>query len=54
VAATIADGDPVERISVKQDREFVAAVREGRDPAIDAAAVRPAMAVLQAMQDRPL
>lgn len=36
----------------EQDREFVAAVREGRGPAVDAAAVRPAMAVLQAMQDR--
>ncbi|MGH2457554.1 MAG: Gfo/Idh/MocA family protein [Chloroflexota bacterium] len=34
-----------------QDREFFAAIREGREPAIGAAAVRPAMAVLQAVQD---
>jgi len=36
---------------VEQDREFLAAVREARSPAIDAAAVRPAMTVLQAAQD---
>ena len=33
-----------------QDREFLAAVRDGREPAISAAAVRPAMAVLQSVQ----
>lgn len=35
-----------------QDREFLAAIREGRTPAISAGAVRPAMAVLQATQDQ--
>lgn len=34
-----------------QDREFLDAVREGREPAISPAAVRPAMRVLQAVQD---
>jgi hypothetical protein len=34
-----------------QDREFVAALREGRPPAIDATAVLPAMEVLQRIQD---
>ena len=35
----------------EQDREFLAAVRENREPAINAEAVRPAMRVLQAVQD---
>ena len=35
----------------KQDEEFVAAVREGRDPAITCEAVLPAMRVLQTAQD---
>jgi 2-hydroxy-4-carboxymuconate semialdehyde hemiacetal dehydrogenase len=35
-----------------QDREFLAAVREHRTPAIDARAVRPAMQVLQSVQDQ--
>lgn len=34
-----------------QDREFLAAIREGREPAISAAAVRPAMTVLQSAQE---
>jgi 2-hydroxy-4-carboxymuconate semialdehyde hemiacetal dehydrogenase len=34
-----------------QDREFLAAVRERREPTISAAAVRPAMQVLQRVQD---
>jgi 2-hydroxy-4-carboxymuconate semialdehyde hemiacetal dehydrogenase len=34
-----------------QDAEFLAAVREGREPAISARAVRPAMAALQVVQD---
>ncbi len=34
-----------------QDREFVAAVREGRPAAVDAAAVLPALEVLQRAQD---
>lgn len=40
--------DPIRR----QDREFLTAIREGRAPAISAAAVRPAMAALQAVQDQ--
>ncbi len=48
---TDGEGDMREAI-LAQDREFVAAVREGRAPAVDAAAVRPAMVVLQAMQAR--
>lgn len=34
-----------------QDQEFLAAIKEKREPAISAAAVRPAMQVLQAVQD---
>lgn len=37
---------------LEQDAEFFAAVREGRDPAVSARSVRPAMAVLQAAQDQ--
>ena len=48
-ASTFAPGDgPIAR----QDREFLAAIREGREPAISARSVRPAMAVLQAVQDQ--
>ncbi|MHB1005671.1 MAG: Gfo/Idh/MocA family protein [Chloroflexota bacterium] len=36
---------------VAQDREFLAAVRDGREPSVSARAIRPAMAVLQAAQD---
>ena len=39
--------DPIAR----QDAEFFAAVREGREPAVSGRAVRPAMAALQAAQD---
>ncbi|MBX6771919.1 MAG: Gfo/Idh/MocA family oxidoreductase [Chloroflexi bacterium] len=47
--STFAPGDgPIAR----QDREFLAAIREGREPAISAQSVRPAMAVLQAVQDQ--
>jgi 2-hydroxy-4-carboxymuconate semialdehyde hemiacetal dehydrogenase len=35
-----------------QDREFLAAIRENREPALGVAAIRPAMAVLQAVQDQ--
>jgi 2-hydroxy-4-carboxymuconate semialdehyde hemiacetal dehydrogenase len=35
-----------------QDREFLAAIRKGREPAVSGATVRPAMAVLQAVQDQ--
>jgi 2-hydroxy-4-carboxymuconate semialdehyde hemiacetal dehydrogenase len=41
------DDDPIAR----QDAEFFAAVREGREPAVSGRAVRPAMAALQAAQD---
>lgn len=34
-----------------QDQEFLAAIQEKREPSISAAAVRPAMKVLQAIQD---
>jgi hypothetical protein len=34
-----------------QDREFLQAVREQREPAVSGRAVRPAMAVLQVAQD---
>ncbi len=40
-------GDPVRQ----QDAEFFAAVRLGREPAVSARSVRPAMRVLQAAQD---
>ena len=35
----------------RQDAEFFAAVGEGREPAVSARAVRPAMAALQRAQD---
>lgn len=35
----------------RQDAEFFAAVRQGREPAVSGRAVRPAMAALQAAQD---
>jgi len=35
----------------RQDAEFFAAIREGREPAVSGRAVRPAMAALQAAQD---
>lgn len=36
---------------VRQDAEFVAAIREGREPAVSGRSLRPAMAALQAAQD---
>ena len=45
------DGSDERNAGLLQDREFVAAVREGRPPAIDAAAVLPALEVLQRAQD---
>ena len=36
----------------EQDREFLAAVRDGREPALSPAAIRPAMKVLQTVQDQ--
>jgi 2-hydroxy-4-carboxymuconate semialdehyde hemiacetal dehydrogenase len=41
------EGNPIRL----QDREFLAAIRERRAPAIDPRSVRPAMRVLQAVQD---
>jgi hypothetical protein len=35
----------------RQDADFFAAIRDGREPAISARSVRPAMAALQAAQD---
>ena len=35
----------------RQDAEFFAAIRDGREPAISGRSVRPAMAALQAAQD---
>ncbi|HVB97659.1 MAG TPA: Gfo/Idh/MocA family oxidoreductase [Chloroflexota bacterium] len=35
-----------------QDREFLAAIREEREPSVNAASVRPTMAALQAAQDQ--
>jgi 2-hydroxy-4-carboxymuconate semialdehyde hemiacetal dehydrogenase len=35
----------------RQDAEFFAAVRDGREPAVSARSVRPAMAALQAAQE---
>ena len=43
--------DPLDVALPAQNREFVAAVREGREPAVSARAIRPAMAALQAAQD---
>jgi 2-hydroxy-4-carboxymuconate semialdehyde hemiacetal dehydrogenase len=36
----------------KQNAEFFAAIRDGREPAVSARSVRPAMAVLQLGQDQ--
>ena len=47
----IATGTLVDAIA-RQDADFFAAVRDGREPTVSARAVRPAMAVLQAAQDR--
>ncbi len=44
---SLRDADPVR----EQDAEFLAAVREQRDPAASARSVRPAMSVLQSAQD---
>jgi 2-hydroxy-4-carboxymuconate semialdehyde hemiacetal dehydrogenase len=46
-----ARGDRAHDAIVRQDAEFFAAVREGREPAVSGTAVRPAMAALQAVQD---
>ncbi|HEY8602151.1 MAG TPA: Gfo/Idh/MocA family oxidoreductase [Thermomicrobiales bacterium] len=46
-----ADRDGVDAPIPRQDVEFFAAIREGREPAVSGRAVRPAMAALQAAQD---
>ncbi len=43
-------GDANSQIA-RQDAEFFAAIREGREPAVSGRSVRPAMAALQAAQD---
>ena len=43
--------DPLAVALPAQNREFIAAIREGREPAVSARAIRPAMAALQAAQD---
>jgi 2-hydroxy-4-carboxymuconate semialdehyde hemiacetal dehydrogenase len=45
------DSGALEGAMVRQDAEFFAAIREGREPSVSARAVRPAMAALQAVQD---
>lgn len=44
--------DPLPDALPRQNAEFFAAIREGREPAVSARSVRPAMAVLQQLQDR--
>src|SRR5207244_2389241 len=46
----LADGQGVNPI-LEQDREFVAALIEGREPSVSAVEVLPAMRILQAAQD---
>jgi hypothetical protein len=41
------DGHPIR----EQDREFLAAVREGREPSVSGRSVLPAMRALQAVQE---
>lgn len=51
VEAPPADLRQTETGVARQDAEFFAAVREGREPAVSGRSVRPAMAALQAAQD---
>lgn len=44
--------DPLDDALPRQNAEFFDAIRDGREPAISARSVRPAMAVLQSVQDR--
>jgi 2-hydroxy-4-carboxymuconate semialdehyde hemiacetal dehydrogenase len=46
-----AEGGDLDGPVARQDAEFFAAVRDGREPAVSGRAVRPAMAALQAAQD---
>jgi 2-hydroxy-4-carboxymuconate semialdehyde hemiacetal dehydrogenase len=43
--------DPLTDAMPRQNKEFFAAIRDRREPAISARSVRPAMAVLQSVQD---
>jgi len=43
--------DPLGVALPAQDAEFIASVREGREPAVSARSIRPAMAALQAARD---
>jgi 2-hydroxy-4-carboxymuconate semialdehyde hemiacetal dehydrogenase len=44
--------DPLPDAMPRQNAEFFTAIREQREPAISARSVRPAMAVLQQLQDQ--
>jgi 2-hydroxy-4-carboxymuconate semialdehyde hemiacetal dehydrogenase len=44
--------DPLPDAMPRQNAEFFAAIREGREPAVSGRSVRPAMAVLQSVQDQ--
>lgn len=44
--------DPLPDALPRQNAEFFAAIRDGREPAISARSVRPAMAILQQLQDQ--
>jgi 2-hydroxy-4-carboxymuconate semialdehyde hemiacetal dehydrogenase len=44
--------DPLDNALPRQNAEFFAAIREGREPVVSARSVRPAMAVLQSVQNR--
>ena len=46
-----AEGDGIDAPIPRQDAEFFAAIRDGREPAVSGRSVRPAMAALQAAQD---
>lgn len=47
-----AEGAPSNDSIADQDREFLVAVREGREPAVSGRSVRPAMQTLQTVQDQ--
>jgi 2-hydroxy-4-carboxymuconate semialdehyde hemiacetal dehydrogenase len=44
--------DPLDNALPRQNAEFFATIREAREPAVSARSVRPAMTVLQSVQDR--
>lgn len=47
-----ADRDGLQQATNDLDREFLASIREAREPAVSGRAVRPALAVLQRVQDQ--